>query len=161
LGANNIKEIPTSVIQLTNLRELWFNSNNQTEIPTSIRQLTKLETLILSYNKITKIPTSIIQLSNLQKLWLDHNKITHLPTWLCELRNLKDLLVDGNPITFPPGDILNKGTGAILEYLREYSLGTEEWKAIKVITIGDAGNGKVNLSFKLTNNKNRQQQLMH
>lgn len=116
-----------------------------TEIPTSISQLTHLQTLNFTNNKITEIPTSIRQLTKLQTLWLSNNKITRLPTWLCELKELHTLEIDGNPVTLPPKEICRQGTFAIFDYLKEYSLGAEEWKAIKIITIGDAGNGKVSI----------------
>lgn len=59
------------------------------------------------------------------------------------LSNLENLILENNPITFPPNNIMERGTTAILEYLKDFSDGVEVWKQLKVITIGSECVGKV------------------
>lgn len=52
-------------------------------------------------------------------LGLSCNHMTALPPEIGRLTNLTELYLDGNPLTSPPPNIVEKGTGAVLAYLRE------------------------------------------
>jgi len=76
LQENDLKSLPESIGQLTNLKEMWLLGNSLTDLPESFGQLTKLTKLDLRNNKFTIIPESIGELKNLTKLYLTGNRLT-------------------------------------------------------------------------------------
>lgn len=97
---------------------------------------------------IKEIPSTFSSLLRLKELHLANNKIEVLPTSLHVITTLVELSIEPNLLlTFPPSNVISRGTKAILSYLKDYSLGTEKWEEVKIITIGDAGAGKVFCSF--------------
>jgi hypothetical protein len=47
------------------------------------------------------------------------NALTVLPAELGKLNGLEDLWVLGNPLVVPPPEVVEQGTAAILDYLRQ------------------------------------------
>ena len=105
LGSNQITEIPDSIAQLTNLILLRLSNNQITEIPGSIAQLSDLTSLYLSNNQITEIPDSIAQLTNLKIISFVRNHIMEIPDSIAHLFNLKELYLGQNQITEIPDSI--------------------------------------------------------
>jgi len=64
-----------------------------TALPSSIDQLTSLRELDLTGNLLTDLPDSLGSLPHLQKLYLDGNQLTILPETLFQLTNLETLRV--------------------------------------------------------------------
>jgi hypothetical protein len=84
-----LKELPTSIGQLNNLRELNLSDCNQLkELPTSLGQLITLEQLDLSRcHELRKLPGSINQLITLDRFGLvDCSKLKVLPTSIGRLK---------------------------------------------------------------------------
>ncbi len=82
---NNIKIMPASFENLTNLISLYFSNNGLTNIIDNIGNLTELYNLDLGYNQIKIIPNSFAELTNLQYVWLFNNEIETLPNEFCNL----------------------------------------------------------------------------
>lgn len=78
-----------------------------------------------------------------QDLYLSNNKITTLPAGIHVLAALEWLYLDGNPMVSPPSSVIKRGIKAIQEFLRDFSQGSENWKQIKIIAMGDENTGKV------------------
>ena len=59
------------------------------------------------------------ELSALKFLDVGGNALTVLPAELGKLNGLEDLWVLGNPLVVPPPEVVEQGTAAILDYLRQ------------------------------------------
>lgn len=101
------------------LKELYIGNNQIEQLQTEqLSCLTAISLLELSNNKIKMVPEQITLLSTLTRLDLTNNDITSLPASLSLLPNLKVLLLEGNPLRGIRRDLLSKGTGELLKYLR-------------------------------------------
>lgn len=67
-SANEIKELPDNIGELTNLRSLNLNGNKLTKLPNSIIKLTNLEVLDLSFNKDLDMVQELDKLKKLPNL---------------------------------------------------------------------------------------------
>jgi Leucine-rich repeat (LRR) protein len=106
LTSKNIKHIPVSIGNLTNLKELDLYRNKINTLPDSIGNLINLHKLNLSYNQINNLPDSIGNLINLQILSICYNQINTLPDSIANLINLQELYLHNNKITILPYEIL-------------------------------------------------------
>jgi Leucine-rich repeat (LRR) protein len=80
------------------------------ELPESIGELTQLKDLILTGNHLTKLPESFGNLVNLRGLYLEHNhsvpnnQLIELPETVCQLKQLTVLSIANNQLkSLPPG----------------------------------------------------------
>ncbi|MFH1908461.1 MAG: COR domain-containing protein, partial [Chloroflexota bacterium] len=94
-----LRELPESLFQLTQLQSLDLEKNFLTTLPKSLGKLTQLQTLRISYNQLTKLPESLGQLTQLQLLSLENNRLTELPEWLSQLNQLRILGLEENELT--------------------------------------------------------------
>ncbi|KAK6367115.1 hypothetical protein LTR64_007975 [Lithohypha guttulata] len=62
LSNNLIREFPTPILELSNLRLLSIRQNKLTRLPPGIRNLTKLETLNISGNRLQHLPVEVLDL---------------------------------------------------------------------------------------------------
>ncbi|RMD42755.1 hypothetical protein DV735_g2349, partial [Chaetothyriales sp. CBS 134920] len=62
LGNNFLRQLPLSLLSLTNLRELSLRRNKLTSLPAGIRDLVNLEKLNVSGNKLSHLPFEVINL---------------------------------------------------------------------------------------------------
>ncbi|WP_234387103.1 leucine-rich repeat domain-containing protein [Aquimarina sp. Aq78] len=103
LGNNNLAgNLSTSLIELTNLKQLDLSSNQlEGGIPIKIIQLTNLEQIILSDNNfIGNLPKELGQLTQLKKLQLNNNQFTgNIPAEYTQLTNLEELEISNNQLT--------------------------------------------------------------
>lgn len=138
LADNRLTTLPPEIGNLTNLEALWLSFNSLTELPLEIGQLRNLRFLMLYENDLTSLPSQIGNLENLCLLYLQNNEIRYLPPELGNLRRLhflpveggwyesstctrfsdSELVVTGNPLISPPPEVVEQGTPAILDYLR-------------------------------------------
>ncbi|XP_078583378.1 uncharacterized protein LOC144866057 [Branchiostoma floridae x Branchiostoma japonicum] len=139
---NKVSTFPPGVEKLQKLRELYVHDNQLTEVPPGVCSLSNLEVFIVINNKLSTLPPGMSQLHNLREILLGNNKfdtfpevlcklpamkkldirnnnITRLPTALHRADKLKDLDVSGNPLTYPPQDVCEQGTGAIMAFLKQ------------------------------------------
>jgi Leucine-rich repeat (LRR) protein len=94
-----------SLLELTNLEQLWLSNKQITTLPQEIGQLTNLQELWLYKNQLTRLPQEIGQLTNLQYLWLNNNQLTILPREIGQLTNLHTLWLHNNQLTSLPQEI--------------------------------------------------------
>lgn len=109
LPIEKLEKISPKIVELTKLETLQiFGSPTVLErIPSEIINLYQLEELYIPSASIKEIPPEIGSLENLQKLTLSYNKITNLPLEITKLKNLQVLDLRGNPLSIPP-EILEK-----------------------------------------------------
>ncbi|CAM8995310.1 unnamed protein product [Rhodiola kirilowii] len=105
---------------LQQLQELYLRRIQLQEVPSDILGLRQLRILDLSQNCLQSISEGFKSLSCLNELDLSDNNISSLPAQLGLLEpNLQALRVDGNPLRSIRRAILDRGTKAILNYLKD------------------------------------------
>lgn len=128
LSSNRLSDFPLEISQLTNLKGLFLSFNQLSALPPEIGQLTNLEELRLSYNQLNVLPPEIGQLGQLCNFDLRANNLRRLPPELAQLSRLETregcvfygwfLAIEGNPFVYPPPEVVEQGTIAILDYLQ-------------------------------------------
>lgn len=83
--------IPSEVLRLSELNELWLCNNMIASVPSAIGDLKQLRVLSLTGNRLDSLPPEICLLENLRQLLLRGNKLTSLPNLLGRLRQLREL----------------------------------------------------------------------
>ena len=81
-------------------------------------RLSGLTTLNLSGNAFEDLPEQIPNLTCLKTLTFDENRLRVLPPGLGAITSLTKLSFKGNPVESPPEEVIDRGTEAILIYLR-------------------------------------------
>lgn len=104
-----IAELPDSIGQLTQLRELYLGGNQLKTLPDSVSKLTQLEILQLDRNRFTALPEWLGQLTQLQVLDLRRNQLAELPERLGQLSQLVSLYLAANKLTELPESLGDLG----------------------------------------------------
>jgi internalin A len=147
VSGNQLISLPFEIRRLRNLERLNLTSNQLVILSPEIGQLNNLRWLILSFNELTTLPSEIEQLNSLCILDLSGNNLKHLPTTLGNLNLLANggmctsymygyygLYLDYNPLISPPAEVVEQGTDAILDYLRN-----QAWYHTQRLILGAAG----------------------
>ena len=119
LSCNALTGLPAEITQLSALMEINIMSNRFEELPCGLFQIGTLEHILADENKMTTIDVASLKgLARLSTLSLRNNYIKSVPPELGLLEQIKSLCIDGNVFRVPRQAIVQKGTIAILEYLR-------------------------------------------
>lgn len=150
LDGNQLTTVPASLGKLKKLWGLYLYNNKLSSIPRELGNLKGLQYLNVFNNKLTSIPSELSLLTKLRYLNISFNQLTSLPIELGQLKKLDNLKLYNNPLSFPPPDIVEQGTEAILSFLREQAEegGTRQWVS-KLLLVGEGGVGKTSLLRKL------------
>ncbi|KAI5662612.1 hypothetical protein M9H77_21935 [Catharanthus roseus] len=106
--------------QLPELQELYLRRMQISAFPSEILSLKHLKNLDLSQNALQLIPRGIKDMTTLAELDLSDNNVSVLPPELGLLEtSLQVLKLDGNPMRSIRRPILDRGTKAVLKYLKE------------------------------------------
>ena len=116
---NKLRSLPSSVCEMRSLRLLDAHFNELRGLPAAIGRLSALETLNLSSNfsDMRDLPPSFGDLAGLRELDLSNNQIRALPDCFGRLGRLERLCLDQNPLAVPPPEVVDKGVGAVKEYM--------------------------------------------
>lgn len=139
LSSNKLSCLPDDWTNLSSLKELYLRNNRLDALP-NLQHCGKLKELYCARNsfvmmnlsvlpdslmivefrdnKIKEVDENIVRLQNLQRLDVSNNDISTLPPAIGAMDCIKALNVDGNPMRGIRRDIINKGTTAIMKYLR-------------------------------------------
>lgn len=105
---------------LLEVQELYLRRMQISEIRGDILSLSKLRVLDMSQNSLQLIPEGFKDATSLQELRLSDNNISTLPPELGLLEpTLQVLQLDGNPLRSIRRPILDRGTKAVLKYLKD------------------------------------------
>ncbi len=149
LGDNRIERLPWSLTAFPKLERLYLWGNPWHARPEGLASLQALRHLSWGSSGLDEVPEAIRSLARLEELYLEENHIQELPTWLSELPRLNDLLVDDNPLRDPPPEVVEQGTGAILNYLRERHVSSKVQWVSKLVLVGEGGAGKTSFLHHL------------
>lgn len=118
LSANQLTSLPgeSDHTAFPNLQVLNVNNNRIAELPTKL-PFPKLLTFLATSNSLTSITPSTFE--NMEVVDVSNNNIGHLPPTLGNVKSIKTLLVEGNSFRVPRYTIVQHGTSAIMEYLRD------------------------------------------
>ena len=137
--------LPPEIGQLKLLRKLELDGNQLTTLPPEIGQLRNLQGLLLLNNQLTALPPEIGQLQKLRELNLDSNQLTALPPEIGQLQNLQQLVLRDNPLSAPYPELIERGSDAVLSYLRSLTKGSTPQYEAKLLLIGEGNVGKTSL----------------
>ncbi|MHA2251912.1 MAG: leucine-rich repeat domain-containing protein [Candidatus Kariarchaeaceae archaeon] len=83
-----IRELPSTMDNLSKLKKMFIKSWDLKKLPDSICNLPELEVLELSFSKLTELPENIGNLRALKHLGLIFNPLTRLPRSVNNLKNI-------------------------------------------------------------------------
>ena len=170
LGVNGSQRLCAEDLDVRYLRGLKVlalgNLPRLTALPSEIVQLHSLQQLYLSGNRLSALPTEIGQLRELQSLDLSDNQLTALPDSMRQMGQLGELFLHGNDALDIPPEILGphpnemRGVGStpanpaeILDYYFRILKGASPLNEAKLILVGRGGVGKTTLIRRLTTGK--------
>ena len=170
LQQNNIKSIPSLILELPSVKELILSHNRISELPNalwsaSLIQLDlsynelktlpvcatelcadSMKVLRLEYNHLRKVPKCVCFLHNLNTLDLSHNpEILVLPVDLGRLRELTQLLLDGLDHLYDPPSSVRENSTTCISYLRSQFLKQGKYYHMKFMLVGKKGVGKTTI----------------
>lgn len=100
LHNKNLRAIPETVFQHSQLQILLLSQNQLNTLPTQINKLTNLQTLDLSSNhNLNSLPDEIGALGSLESLFLGGNPLSNLPKEIGALKNLQRLNLSGTALS--------------------------------------------------------------
>jgi Leucine-rich repeat (LRR) protein len=147
LSLLGLTELPPEIGNLVELQLLHLSQNQLSSLPPEIGNLSNLQGLDLYANPLTNLPPEIGKLESLCYLNLTANRLQYLPTELGQLHQLGiprscrggiGLYLGSfpfeNPLISPPQEVVDQGTAAVLEYLRN-----EAWWHLQRLIVGGAG----------------------
>ncbi|KAG7211490.1 hypothetical protein KM043_010762 [Ampulex compressa] len=122
IHGNDFTSLPSDIMCLQSLKELYLHENNIRKLPNEIVHLEKLTLLNVSRNNLKQLPEAIGKLQQLVTLDIGHNKhLQRLPKSLGYAQQLTHLHIDGLNLSYPPQDILDGGTIVIIAFLANES----------------------------------------
>lgn len=124
LVGNLFAELPSSIGNLSQLRELHLNDNGLKTLPDSICHLCSLEILKLTGNSIQALPDDLGEISSLKTFCCDENKLVNLPLTLGLLTELVVVELSDNFLT-----VIREGIGQ-LKSLRIFNVSNNKLEKI-------------------------------
>eukprot|EP00249_Psilotum_nudum_P018527 c26852_g1_i1 orf=594-1856(-) len=111
---------PPALLDMPHLQELHLKRMQLQDVPPEVPNLLELRILDLSENALSSIPEGLSCLTCLEELDLSNNDLRTLTPQLGHLDfTLRVLRVDGNPLRSIRRSILERGTKAVLQYLKD------------------------------------------
>jgi internalin A len=87
---------------------------------------------------------------------LANNQLAALPDAIGRLGRLQTLRLNGNPLTYPPREIVDQGTTAIITFLAAVRADRKSLHEAKVVLVGDPAHGKTALRSWLEHDEFRE-----
>lgn len=116
---NKLKDMPKTFGQLVNLEFLDVHNNDLRLIPSSVVDCTDVKQLRMSGNQLVRLPDLLGTLPALEILDVTSNRMSSIPFSLGYTKTLKELHCQENPMTDPPMEETAKGLESFKWYLRQ------------------------------------------
>ncbi|RDE24963.1 GTP-binding protein [Motiliproteus coralliicola] len=153
MSSCQIENIPQNLGKLKCVSSLGLCNNVIREVSPQIGLLKGLESIDLSRNRISALPEAIGGLYKLKDLVATSNLIENIPVEISHVEGVEYLCFKNNPIDNVPEEILRRGTGAIISFLRSISSdGVDKIHEAKIVFVGQGEVGKTSLKKKLIDN---------
>ncbi|KAL6744766.1 hypothetical protein V8C86DRAFT_3006023 [Haematococcus lacustris] len=111
---------PGCLASCSRVTSLDLSQTCLTALPPDTLQLgASLRILRLAGNKLTQLPPHLTRLTRLEELQLINNELGSLPPELGLMTSLRSLGLEGNPLRTIRRPILERGTQAVLAYLKD------------------------------------------
>lgn len=108
LVGNLLTELPPSIGNLSQLKELHVNENNLKILPDSLCRLCDLEVLKLTGNQLQVLPDDFGEIRSLKIFYCDENRLVKLPLTLGLLSKLQVMELEDNSLV-----IIQEGIGQL------------------------------------------------
>ncbi|XP_062898569.1 leucine-rich repeat and death domain-containing protein 1-like [Mobula hypostoma] len=119
--AEEIRDLPDELCNLTNLKELDISNNELKAIPARIGEMKNLEKLVAAYNNITYLPKSLTELVKLKCINIRGNKLSSLPSDFGQLQSLEEIDLKENLLVRPPKLVCEGGKRIEIEQYLKYA----------------------------------------
>ncbi|MBC8374443.1 MAG: leucine-rich repeat domain-containing protein [FCB group bacterium] len=120
LEGRGVTELPSSMVELTELQRIKAAFNSLTSLPHNIGESTKLLYLDIENNSISELPSSFASLDSLETLNISSNLLEVVPSQLEHLENLKYVDLSGNQL-YCTGGV--QDSSQIPDYIFDNSIG--------------------------------------
>ena len=170
LHQNNIKYVPTSILELPMIKELNLSLNRISELPNvswsaSLVRLNlsrnelktlpdcatelcsdSMAVLQLEHNQLKTVPKCVSFLYNLNTLDISHNpEILVLPVDLGRLKELKQLNLNGLHHLYDPPPSICENSATCISYLQSQFLRQNKYYRMKLMLVGKESVGKTTM----------------
>ncbi len=133
LNYKRLRQIPSKVFEMRNLRELDLGRNFIDSIPPEIGRLSRLERLDLRRNKLRSVPAELGKLTRLKYLNLSRNPILDLPDEMGNLTQLEELIIwCTGVVSFPPSFVALDATLRLVD-MRVCPMRWEDQEAVEAL----------------------------
>ncbi|KAL1517852.1 hypothetical protein ABEB36_001560 [Hypothenemus hampei] len=120
ISFNDFHSLPEEISIFEQLEELYVDNNHLKSLPDSLCHLVNLKILSCTNNKLKSLPEGIGLLIKLEELNLRVNpQLSRLPKSICKAASLALLSVDSENFIYPPKDVIESGTEALLKFISE------------------------------------------
>lgn len=121
LNGNFLTQVPDCLKHIPSLQQLHLHQNKISDISELCRScFARLQVLDLGSNKIREVPIAFVYfLAGLTSLTLANNDLEKVPPLLGHHKNLRTIQLDGNPLKTVRRAIIDKGSDAVLKYLKD------------------------------------------
>ena len=135
-AGTSVREFPSSIGNCAILKNITANACQIRSIPSQIGKLTELRDINLGYNKIKEIPKEMGKLTKLIGLYIGNNQLSEIPD---EFRNLTNLEICGFPLNnlreFPSAILNAKNLRTLTLYDNEFTNIPQELSGLKKLEI--------------------------
>lgn len=94
--------LPSDVMKLTDLCEVWLDNHRLTSLPRKMSELQCLEILSVRNNCLDALPADLCNCASLKRIYASHNRIASLPNIFGKLHKLEELDLSHNALEIFP-----------------------------------------------------------